>query len=168
MGGQLGDEPFRQRLEAVIFVGLSLALTRTPGADCDDSAPGRAAWLTFGPSLLILRLDRLYRRLVLWTNIAALDPQCPLAVDADERAGMCDLGEIIDDRPVIERCQHGLDFPEPPVDLFGYFVNFCVLLLKPIKLGFECIAGGGFLVGQIDGASVKPPQACRVAIGKVG
>jgi hypothetical protein len=42
------------------------------------------------------------------------------------------------------------------------------LLLKPIKLGFECIAGGCFLVGEIDGVSVKPPQACRVAIGKVG
>src|SRR5713101_7607563 len=155
MGCQFSDEPFRQRLEAVVVFGFSLALKRAIGADCDDSAPGRAAWLTVGPSLLILRLDRLYRRLVLGMNIAALDPRCTFAVDADERARKRDLGEIIDDRPVIERCQRGLDFPEPPVDLFGYFVNFCVLLVKPIKLGFECIAGRRFLVGEIDDTSIE-------------
>src|SRR5260370_3477189 len=69
MGCQFSDEPFRQRLKAVVFFGLSLALKRAIGADCDDSALGRAAWLTVGPSLLILRLDRLYRRLLLGTDL---------------------------------------------------------------------------------------------------
>src|SRR5258708_5236919 len=132
MGCQFSDEPFRQRLKAVVFFGFSLALKRAIGADCDDSALGGAAWLTVGPSLLILRLDRLYRRLVLGTNKAALDPQCAFAVDADEGAGKRDLGGIIGGRPVIERCQRGLAFPQSPVDLFRRVVDFSVLLLKPI------------------------------------
>jgi hypothetical protein len=42
------------------------------------------------------------------------------------------------------------------------------LLLKPIKLGFECIAARNFLVSEIDGVSVEPAQASGVAVREVG
>ena len=45
MGRQLSDEPFRQRLEAIVFLGFGLRRGSTVGADADDSALGRAARL---------------------------------------------------------------------------------------------------------------------------
>jgi len=86
MGCQFSDEPFRQWLKAVVFFGFSLALKRAIGADCDDSALGRGAWLTVGPSLLILRLDRLYRRLgEIETALEALNDR-PVVYDPAEIA----------------------------------------------------------------------------------
>ena len=87
MGCELGDEPFRQRLETVVFLGFGLWLRCAAGPEGDDSALGRAARLAVWRSLLILRLGRLYRRLVFGADIAALDAQIAVAVDADEGAG---------------------------------------------------------------------------------
>jgi len=169
MGRQFSDEPFRQRLEAVVFLGFNLGRRRTAGTDGDDSPLARAARLAARVStVLILRLDRLRRRLVLAPDIATLDTQFAVAVDADERAGKGDLGGIIDDGPVIERFQGSFDFAEPPVDLFRHLFNLRVLLLKAVKLGFQSGAARNFLVGEIDDMSVEPAQASRVAIGKVG
>src|SRR5215831_2906103 len=135
MGRQFGDEAFRQRLEAVVFL-FGLRPRSTVSADCDDSAVGRAARLTVGRGLLIPRLDRFYWRLVLGTDIAAFDAKVAVAIDADESAGTRDLGGIIDDGPVIERLQRGFDLTEPPVDLLGYLFSLGVLLFEAIELGF--------------------------------
>ena len=42
------------------------------------------------------------RRLVLGSDEAALDPQCAVAIDANENAGAGDVGGIEPDRPVLE------------------------------------------------------------------
>ena len=52
-------------------------------------------------------------------------------------------------------------------DLFRRFVGLGVLLLEAIELGFERMASRNFFVGEIDGMSVEPAQASRVAIWKV-
>src|SRR6266446_62698 len=167
MGCQFSDEPFRQRLEAVVFLGYGLGLRCAAGTDADNAALASAAQLAAGcGAILILRLGRFGSRLVLGTDVAVLDPQCAFAVDADERARKRDLGEIIDDRPLIERSQSGFDFAEPAVDLFGYFVGLRVLLLKAVKFGFQRVAARNFPIGEIDDMSVEPAQASRVAIGK--
>src|SRR5262249_60602756 len=114
MGRQLSDEPFRQRLEAVVFLGFGLSLRGTAGADCDDAAVGRAARLTVGRSLLISRLDRLYRRLVLGTDIAALDAQTAVAINADKPAGARDLRGLRNDAPVLGPRPPGVGPPQPP------------------------------------------------------
>src|SRR5262245_40099868 len=95
MGRQLGDEPFRQRLEAVVFFGFGLRPGSTVGADADDPALGGAARLAVGWSFVILRLNRLDRWLVLGTDIAAFNAQPAVAINADEGAGKRDLAGII-------------------------------------------------------------------------
>src|SRR5215831_15723839 len=167
MGRQLGDEAFRQGLEAVVFLGFGLLPRSTVGADCDDSALGRAARLAVRWSFVILRLHQLDRRLVLGTDIAALNAQTAVAINADERAGTRDLGGIVDDGPVSERFQRGFDLTEPPVDLLGHLFSLGVLLLEAIELGFQRVAGCDFLVSEIHNMSVEPAQASRVAIRKV-
>src|SRR3546814_12301638 len=58
-------------------------------------------------------------RLVLGPDIAAFGLESTVAVDADERARASDFGGIVDDGPIFEIVEFGLDLAKPPVDLLG-------------------------------------------------
>ena len=133
MGGQLGDEPFRQRLEAVVLIDFGLRRRSTASADADNGALRRAAWLAGGWGIAIGAGDRLGRWFVFRTDVAALDPEFAVAVNADEYTGACDTHGIVHDRPFFERRERGLDFAEPAVYLVRQFLNVSVFLLKAVS-----------------------------------
>src|SRR6266481_9950455 len=110
MGCQFSDEPFRQRLEAVVFLGYGLGLRCAAGTDADNAALASAAQLAAGCGAIpILRLGRFGSRLVLGTDVAALDAQVAVTINAEEGAGKRDLGGVVDEGPVIERFKGGSD-----------------------------------------------------------
>src|SRR3546814_18404427 len=89
-------------------------------------------------------------RLVLGPDIAAFGLESTVAVDADERARASDFGGIVDDGPLFEIVEFGLDLAQPPVALLGklpvgirlaFFTlphsvaqgfALCLLLLRPL------------------------------------
>ena len=71
------------------------------------------------------------RSLVLRPHVTALDAQSALAVDADEGAGAGDLGGIVNVTAARSKaCELGLDFVEPPSDLFGNLVGVGMLFFS--------------------------------------
>src|SRR3984893_10282695 len=103
---------------------------RTAAAgDGNNGALDRIVRLDGSRGIAIAALQRLDRRVVLPTDIAALDPQVAVAVDADEHAGASDLGRIIDDGP-LECRERGLDLIEPLIDLLRQLVGARVLPLS--------------------------------------
>ena len=94
---ELGDEPFRQRLDGVVLFRFGLRFRRS-GADCDDGTLGGAPRLAGGWEIIIASFDRFDRRLVFGTNIATLDAEITVAIDADEDPSARNLGGIVDDR----------------------------------------------------------------------
>jgi hypothetical protein len=165
---QLGDEALRQRLEAIVLVPLGLRLGRITAADGDNGALDRTVRLAGSGGVSIAPLDRLGRRLVLRTDIAALDPEVAVGVDADEYAGACDLGRIVDDSPCFERGERGLDLAEPLVHLVRQFVGLRVFFLEPVVFGLQGVVARTLLVGEIDGLAAQAAEAGGVPIGEVG
>src|SRR3546814_17277869 len=59
------------------------------------------------------------RRFILGTDITTLDPQAPIAIDADEGASAGDITGTVADRPLLEGVELGLDPGRPLVDSLG-------------------------------------------------
>src|SRR5215831_19992551 len=138
MGRELGDEPFRQWLEAVVLFNFGLRLRSTASAEA-DSAWVHTARLARGCRIAIGAGNRLDRWLVFRTDIAALDAEFAVALDADERTSACDIRGIVCDGPFFECRECGLDFAEPAVYLVRQLLNLSVFLLEAVKLGLQCI-----------------------------
>ena len=68
-------------------------------------------------------------RFVLAADIAALDVQRPIRIDADEGAGVRDGGRVENMRPVVQGCEGLLEFAKARVYLIGHLVGILVLLL---------------------------------------
>src|SRR3546814_14979755 len=84
MGRQLGDETVGQRLDTIFLLGGLGTRRRSVAADGDHRALDIAVVLgTFGRFAVGVRLGW---RFVLGTDIAALDAQIAVALDADEGA----------------------------------------------------------------------------------
>lgn len=153
--GQLGDEPFGQRFDD-IFLFILLRFGRL-AADGDDGAldaacdpcvcPVRIACAT---DLMTLRVDRC---LVLRPNITATDDKLAGAINADEHAGARDLDGIVNDRALLERLEHLFDLAQALVDLVGQFIGFRIFRFDPVILLAQRLAGGTFVVGEIDGGA---------------
>ncbi len=80
------------------------------------------------------------------SDIAALDAQSAIGIDADEDAGAGDLGGIVDHRASIEGLQRRLDLAEPLIDLVGELLGLGVFRLQPVILGAQRVVAGLLLV----------------------
>src|SRR3546814_12007630 len=90
MGRQLGDETVGQRLDTIFLPGGLGTRRRSVAADGDHRALDIAVVLgTFGRFAVGVRLGW---RFVLGTDIAALDAQLAVAIDAAESARTGDIG----------------------------------------------------------------------------
>ena len=172
---QFDDQPLRQRLDAIVVLRIALRLGWCVAADDTDDDP----WASLRPGCVRsiagdgigsrhgTAFDRLDRRLVLAPDIAALDAQSAVGVDADEHAGAGDFGGIIGDRPFVECRERGLDLAEPRVHLVRQLHGVGVFLLQGVMLGPQRIAGRAFLFGESDGLPGQAAQPVGVAIRKV-
>ena len=132
MGGQLGDETIGQRLDAVVFLRRFGVGRRCVAADGDHRAlHGAVGFGALGRFAVGIALG-FDRSLVFGPDIAALDAQSAIGIDADEDAGAGDLGGIVDHRAVVERFERRLDLAEPLVDLVGQLLGLGVFRLQPV------------------------------------
>ena len=143
-----------------------MTLTMIRGPLCGPAAAGPAPATGSVPAFRAA-FDRLDRRLVLAPDIAALDPQSAVDVDADEHAGAGDFGGVIGDRPFVERRQRGLDLAKPRVHLVRQLHGVGVFLLQGVMLGPQRFPGRAFLFGESNGLPGQAAQPVGVAIRKV-
>jgi hypothetical protein len=108
-----------------------------------------------GRSIAAITIDRLGRRLVLRSDIAAFNPEIPLAVDADEHARARHFGGIVDRGTLLECGERSLDLAEALVDLLREVVGLGVFLLEAVKLCPQGLAAGMFLVSEIHGLPIE-------------
>jgi hypothetical protein len=171
MGGKLGEEPFRQRLDRIAVVIL-LGGGRVEAAIEDNrrdagsaghwrlARHGRGFLVLIGPVLIGLGL-------VFGADIAALDVEAAVAIQADENAGPRNLGRVEPDGAVVERLDLGFEFAKALIDLVGQFVGFCVLGLERVEFSLQGGAARGFLLAHVDGFAFEPAQAVGVAVGEI-
>jgi hypothetical protein len=134
---QLGEQTIRQRPQATFLLfGFGLRLGRG-AADRDDGPLDTAVRPVGGGCIAASPVDRLDWRLVLGTDVATLNAQVAIGVDADEHAGASDLCRIVGDGPLVEWFQRGLDLSKPPVDLVREFVRVGVFLLEAVVFGLK-------------------------------
>jgi hypothetical protein len=96
---------------------------------------------------------------VLGTDVAALDAQIAIGIDADEDAGIGRCGRIVDRGPLVERFESGLDLAKPRVSLLRQFVVAGVGLLKLVELGAQRSAGRLLVGGERRGFSGQTAHA---------
>ena len=140
IGGQLADQPVRQRLDGILLVLLGLGLA----ADRDDGAlDGRCGRLaTFARPAVAAGFAV---RIALagasssGPDVAAIDREAALRVDADEDAGAGDLGGIVADWPILEGGERRLDFAETRIDFVGKLVGILVFRLELGVLGLQAL-----------------------------
>ena len=118
--------------------------------------------------MFLFLVRRRYRRLILGPHVAALDAQGTGGVDTHERAGTRHLGRVIEDGPLLERCQGCLDLTEALVDVLWDLVGFGVALLQLVELGLQDIAGSHLVLGHRHFGAAEAAQPVRVAVGEVG
>ena len=135
-------------------------LTPTAVRECAPSEPTTA---DISPS--ICWFDR---RLVFGPDIAALDAQSAIAIDADEDSRAGDVSGIVNDGPLVESSERGLDFAEPLIDFFWQIVGLGVFVLEPLLFGLQRITARQLLVGEGNGLAGQPAQPGSMAVGKVG
>src|SRR3546814_5140816 len=91
------------------------------------------------------------RRFILGTDTPTLDPQAPIAIDADEGASAGDITGIVADRPVLEGVELGLDLGGTLVDLLGQVLVALleIALVDLLVLRPRGFTASMFLVGQL-------------------
>ena len=105
--------------------------------------------------------------LVLGANIAALDIERAVGIDAEEDAGDGDVGRLEAKRAVFIRGVRRLDLIEAAIDVFGQFVGDFIFGLKEVEFFAKRLAGGALFVGRLDRYSRQLAQSVRRAIGHV-
>ena len=162
MGRQLTDQAFGQRLDDVVLLVLRFGLA----ADGDDRPHRlRVRCGAFGFAVAVgLTLDG---RLVLGTDIAALDGQSARAVDADKGASARDLGRIVEGRPVLEGGDRRLDLLEPQIDRLRQVLAIVMLGVEPVQFLGQGLIGGLFVGGEFGAFARDPAQTGGVAVGEV-
>ena len=130
-------------------------------------AAGSAPSGAFGSDSRIAFAVNRNRRLVFGPDIAAIDGQVAVRVDADEDAGAGDLGRIVGDRPIFEGGQRRLDFAETLVHLFGQFVGVLVFGFELGVFGFERVDRRLFFGREVRWRAFQFAQTVGVAVGEV-
>lgn len=174
VGGQLLHQPFGQRLQPLVLLGLGFDVQAGNGddgaLDRRSAAAVHCARLAVGSRvrLIVVVLLGHLRRLVLGTHEAALDLQPSRAVDADEGTRAAGLGRIERRRTRVEHVERRLDLAEPLIDIVRQVVGRVgILLLDRAILGLERVVGDLLLVGEDRAVALEPPEATLVAVGKV-
>lgn len=167
VGGQLGDEPVGDRPHALVLFGrLRRGLDRSGGIGLVGD-PGLRA----GSGLVAAIYAVIGRRdgdFVFGPDIAAFDPQGARPVDADKGAGARNLSRVVNDRPLLEGGQRGLDLGNALIDLLRDFVRLDVSLLQLVELSPESFIGGRLLFGERTLLADQAAEIVGVAIRKVG
>jgi hypothetical protein len=99
--------------------------------DGNDRLSGRSSWFG-GRRIMSISFGRLRWRLVLRIDVAAVDAELASAVNADERAGACDIRRVVNDRMPFERDERRFDLVEPLVHVIRQLVGIGVI-------GFETV-----------------------------
>ena len=107
-------------------------------------------------------------RLILGSDIAALDSQGAGAIDAHEHAGASDLVRGIDDWSLLEGGERGLELGKAPVDLLRDVLRLAVALLQFVEFGSEGVVRGDLVLGERALLADEPAEIIGVAIGEVG
>ena len=171
MGGKLGQEPFRQRLDRIAVV-IVLGRDRVEAAvedDCRDAgSAGHRRLARHGRGFLVLIGPVLIGGgLVFGADIAALDVEAAVAIQADENAGPRNLGRVEPDGAIVERLDLGFEFAETLIDLVGQLVGLGVLRLERVEFRLQGGAARGFLLAHLDGFAFELAQAVGVAVGEI-
>ena len=114
-------------------------------------------------AIAALGLDR---RLVPGPDIATLDQQRSIGIDADEGPGPGHLLGRIGHGTAIEGLQRLFDLTEALVDLVGKLVSLGIFGLEPVVFVAQRFAGRAFLLGQIDRGADEFPQSVIMTIGE--
>ena len=168
MRGQLADEPVGQGLDDVVVVLLRFGLATDGDDGALDDRHGRigAVGRIRSDSAIAFAVNR-NRRFVFGPDIAAIDGQVAIRVDADEDASADDLGRIVDYRPIFEGSQRRLDFAETLIHLFGQFVGVLVFGFELGVFGFERVDRRLFFGREVRWRAFQFAQTMGVAVGDV-
>ena len=100
-----------ERLDGIVLVLLRLG---SLAADRDDGALDGGCRRLSGIAVGLWAAIDVHGgwRLVLGPDVAAIDRELAIRVDADEDAGAGDLGGVVADRPILEGGERRLDFAE--------------------------------------------------------
>ena len=161
-GGELGHQPFGQRLRRTVvlrLVGLGLA------ADGDHRRRARGRFAGRVP--VAAGRHRRNRGLVVRPNEPALDPQPALMVERDERAAARDLGRVVDEGAVVERRDLDLERLGPGDRLVGHILITLVGGIEAFELVGAGLVRGLLLVAGLGRLPVHPAQARCVPVGEV-
>ncbi len=168
--GQLGEQPIRQRLDAVFLLRLRGGFR----AAMDGVAACRGIRrrvVRFVPAAIGINVGLRFRRdrqLVLRPYVAPLNLQGARAVDANERAGARDLIRFECDGPILKRAEHRLDLSHAPIDLFRQVLDVAVLVLKPVVFFAQRVPCRFLLGRERHDVAAKLAQPEMVAVGEVG
>ena len=168
--GQLDQQPLGQRRDGVVLVFRRQGFA-ADGDDGDDARRARPGWNSSAPSASAWSPDAAFGiasgRLVLGPDIAAIDAKAAVFIDADERAGACDVGRLEPDRAILEFHERGLDLAHPLIHLVRQFVGVGVLGFEPVMFRVQGVDGRLFLSCEIERRAIQSAQVMVMAVGKI-
>ena len=166
MRGQFAHQSLGQRLDDVV-VFLRFALT----AECDDGAldQGVRAIGHTGPHGFAFRLDiavQADRRLVFRPDIAAIDHQAPVTIDADEHTGATDVVGVVESRTILEGRDRRLEFAETFVGRLGQFFSLAVFFFQLVIFRLQRVESELLLGGEDGKRAGQFTQAMGMVVGQ--
>src|SRR5690606_1630222 len=108
------------------------------------------------------------RPLILGPDIATIDHDLAVAIDADEDTRQRHLGRVVNDGALFEGFEFRLDLAEPLIYLDRQLVGLGVFGFEALVLFPKRFPRRTLLVGEIDEAAGERPKAVVVAIGQIG
>ena len=106
-------------------------------------------------------------RFVLGANIAALNFQPTLIIDADKNPGARHVGRIIDRKALVDRGDRLFEFAKAPIDLFGEFLHAFIFVRERPVFGKNRVVTRLLLFCQRRLCCRQTPQACRMPVGEI-
>ncbi len=163
---QLQHQPIRQRTDHVVLVGVGPGLLARHGDDGAGAAGAlrRITAAIAGPILFhILGLA-----LILGPDIAALDGERPVGLQADEGAGDGHVFGCVDDRPLLEADYGRLEFAKPRVDFLRQLVRVLVFVRERVVLALRLLELPLLVLVEFSDLPIDAAQAVRVAVRQLG
>ena len=169
LGRQLRHQTFWQRLHGVVVLVFRLGRLSADGNDraLDHGRRRRGAIRAGGRTCIAVRLGLHRRRLVFRTDVAAIDRQRPLRVDADEDAGARNVGRRVGHRPIDEGDERVLDFAQPLIHLVRQFASLRIVGFERGIFGIERRDGRLLVLRESGGDALEPAQPAIVAVGEI-
>jgi hypothetical protein len=116
---------------------------------------------------IAVRLRLQCRRLAFRTDVAAIDRQRALRVDADEDAGARNVSRRIGHRTIVERGERVLDLAQPLIHLVRQFASLGIVGFELGVFGVERRDGRLFVLRESGGDALQPAQPAIVAVGEI-